>query len=167
MSVIALRNKKQGIFHVIGGAIILAISIVLSKLEIGEIEVWENILLFAVSIALILYGIVFLIRPKNAIVTDGENICVNNLFSLKTIKIEAILSVECEDIATVLHNELNFRYRYRVKHDIRTINVTYIENGCTKQVRAVEILQATATAMAIKEFVEQVKGKKINSLWLI
>lgn len=94
--------------------------------------------------------------PKTAILQKGGDFIFCFLLRQKSIPVDSIQFVHYPEIGSFANrgNDI-FSSLHILKHDIRTLTITYTENGATRQFHLVCIRDASAAAAAIDSIVKQ------------
>ena len=138
MKVIAERDKILFYILIAAGSICLAVGISLLIVFL----VWWYSLIIVFGAIFLSVGLRYGLMPKTAILQKGGDFIFCFFLRQKSIPVDSIR----DDIFSSLHI---------LKHDIRTLTITYTENGAARQFHLVCIRDASAAAAAIDSIVKQ------------
>ena len=156
MNVIAIRDKTYGIIVFVLGIISLMVSIFLFNLSTEELDNFDKIILVIVSVFVLAYGFCELILPKVAVVQKGEFLYVKKLFSVKAIKLTTLIGANYSEIGDFWYASRHWMDYWLCKtKDIRTVTITYLQNGSVTNVKVRRILHASPTVLSIRAMIRK------------
>ncbi len=156
MNVIAIRDKTYGVIVFILGIIFLVISMVLFNVSTEVLDNFDKIILIIVSVFLLVYGFCELVLPKVAVVQKGEYLYIKKLFSVKAIKLSTLIGAnysERGDFWDASRHEI--QYWISKRKDVRTVTITYLQNGSVTNVKVRKILHASQAVLAIRSMIKK------------
>lgn len=152
MQVIAQRDKKLAYI----GLIFPLVLLILTVLSWTALPLWGKIVLSALTVFFFIVFGYFALLPKDAIAHGDDVITLNLLFRSKQISVK--------DLKYVSYHELgNWRARsdrnllanlYILRNDIRTLTVTFTENGVQRHCYVVAVKDCSAVAISINALLD-------------
>ena len=152
MKVIAERDKILFYILTVAGVICLTVGISLLIVFL----VWWYSLIIVFGAIFLSVGLRYGLMPKTAILQKDGDFIFCFFLRQKTIPVDSIQFVHYPEIGTFANrgNDI-FSSLHILKHDIRTLTITYTENGAARQFHLVCIRDASAAAAAIDSIVKQ------------